>query len=169
METEQRCRGWRTYVLFIRNSCNNEHVSVLSLYMHFVSIHQCNQPASQPCDRQTDRPTHLGRRCFLVRLTCTRCSSLANTARTKWRYRENWSACPARRCCPNRARAATHTGCPSDALCPTPTEQQQWGHASHNDTWHGWRRGSVVRTSVCSWRTSLIYAWSMVDVRPLRG
>jgi len=32
-----------------------------------------------------------------------------------------------------------------------------------------WRRGSVVRTSVFGWQTSLIYARSMVDVWPLRG
>jgi len=32
----------------------------------------------------------------------------------------------------------------------------------------GWQRGSVVRTSVFGWRTLLIYAWSMVDMWPLR-
>ena len=34
---------------------------------------------------------------------------------------------------------------------------------------HGWRRGSVVRTSSVAGGLSLIYAWSMVDVWPLRG
>ena len=31
-----------------------------------------------------------------------------------------------------------------------------------------WRRGSVVRTSVSGWRTFLIYAWSIVEIWPLR-
>jgi len=33
----------------------------------------------------------------------------------------------------------------------------------------GWRRGSVVRTSVFGWQTSLIYVWSVVEMWPLRG